>query len=944
MTIQGMSQGLAFSNMSYYMHDEIPAITACDTPPLIADGAQAVYNTAFDMGTASGAGIIVFEVGYPRNDSPTTQPIMYALGDKLEWHYQGNRSSEYSFAQVGESQPTSTDPNLAGHYVDDTGASKFRLMGRGYARGIVGTGFNPDGTPVSTRNGINTNDKGTNKNLYGNKATPLNPYVGSKLLPRTNPVTTWTQPYLVDPAVALSTSAGAFTTQAYQVCDIEFSTGGQTANNGMQSDNTVYPGTKAVACNPAIIPSPNSFGMAGTSVMTFGTQSQHNGYPGLSTNLSQHGSFVSYVQGGNFAYSLVTDGMLTYDWTNGIPLGTYGTARAIPTGSINNANLVKQFAGPYTGHDEPEIANPFSNVEYAGSSAVTIDYGRYAMRQGMMVVPVGNGGIVRCRLEAPFAGTFAEQKIFCPITLPQWGGATGKMGYSEKYTNGALQPFLHIVNGASQSASDHIAVNGNSATTTLSMATNNFNKNIKVNHLITGAGIAHGTIVTAVLDQVDNFGSSLVGGTGYSVGTNITTNQSTQTNGTGLTLDITAISANVTTFNVTNAGNNYNTLGAGTGVQGTSTGSGVGFTCSFFVNFGGASISNVVMTSGGSGHVVGNVLQIQETSNTGAGNTAEVTVTAIGAQGVITAVSINAHGTGYDVGDVLIIGPGGFQPFAGGTVTVSHVYYELTLSIAATIANSATINFHRSKLRESFDTYNELKLNLGQSPETFPGSGIYLDYYDINNTSSSNAPAANGQRGTGHFFNLFSSVAKIKPYATAALALAHWGGGATAKSQTATAYHVPSQNAKYRGQGYPNFKAGGVIGANAAGGGPESNHGHHVLSNHGTRPLAWNTLNATDALAHHGIVNEADWVFTRSNGAARSRLPARGIIDMTKYADNDWDTVGGWYAMKIGSNSYAVQVGSLDYSRGEITVDVIPATAGTSGTVPRNGVARTVTT
>lgn len=939
MSIQGMSQGLAFSNMSYYMNEEIPAITACDTPPLLANGNQGVYNTSFDMGTASGAGIIVFEVGYPRNDSTTTQPIMYALGDKLEWKYAGNYSSEYSFAQVGEAQPTAGGN---ANYVDDTGASRFRLMGRGYARGLVGTGFNPDGTPVTTRGGVNSNDKGTNKNLYGNKSTPLNPYVGSKLLPRTNPVTTWTQPYLVDPSVALSTAAGAFTTQAYDVCDTEFSTGGTTLNNGMQSDLTVYPGTKAAANS---LSNPNSNGLNGNEVMTFGGVAQHNGgTPTGATNLSQHGSFVSYVQSGNFGYSQTVDGVLTYDWTNGIPIGSYGT-RAVPAGSSNNANLVKQFTGPYTGHDEPEIANPFSSAGYAGSSAITLDYGRYAMRQGMMVVPVGGGGIVRCRLEAPFAGTFAEQKIFCPITLPKWGGLDNKMGYLENYTNAALHTALFITNGASQSASDHTSTNGSSATTTLSMATNNFNKSIKVNHLITGTGIVHGTIVTNVLDQVDQLGS-LVGGTGYSVGNGIATSP-TPSGGTGLTLNITAITANVTTFNVTNTGSNYNTVGGGTGVQGTSTGSGVGFTCGFFVQPGSTSISNVVMSSGGSGHVVGNVLQIVETSNTGAGNTAEVTVTAINSAGVIAAVAVNATGTGYDVNDVLAIAGGG----SNATVTVTRVYYELTLSIAATISDLATINFHRSKLRESFDTYNELKLNLGQSPEFPSGSGTFVDYYDINNTSSSSAPTTTvggvptGQRGTGHFFNLFSGVAKIKPYATAAHALAHWGGNAHGgKTQSKTAYHVPSQNAIYRGQGYPDFKAGGSIGANSAGGGPESNHGHHVLSNHGSRPLAWNTLNSTDALAHHGIVNEADWVFTRSNGAIRSRLPATGIIDMTKYGDNDWDTVGGWYAMQIGSNAYAVQVGSLDYSRGEITVDVIPATSGTSGTVPRNGVTRTVTT
>ena len=740
MTIQGMSQGLAFSNMSYYLPNEIPAITPCDTPPLLANNFQGVYNTAFDMGTANGAGIIVFEVGYPRNDSTTTQSIMYGLGDKVEWKYAGNRNSEYSFAQMGEAQPTGAN----GHYVDDTGASKFRLMGRGYGRGVVSTGFNPDGiigTGV-TLNGTNTNAKGTNKNLYGNKATPLSPYVGSRLLPRpVNGATQWTQPYLVDPAVALSTSSGAFTTQAYDVCDTEHSTGGSQSGNCMQGKKVVYPATKAVANSLA---NPNSTGLNGSEVMTFGTTAQNNA--SSLANVLQHGQFCSYVQTGNFGHSQSTvTGVLAYDWVNGIPIGSYNL-RSIPAGSTTEADLVKQFVGPYTGHDEAEIANPFNDISYPGSSGVTIDYGRYAMRQGMMVVPVGGGGVVRVRLEAPFAGTFAEVKIFCPITLPKWGGANNLAGCAEYYADAPLHASLQIQGGTTTSSA--ASTNSTTLLVTQDIAPP---ATISVNHLVTGTGIPHGTIVSAV----------------------------------------------------------------------------------------------------------------------------------------------------------------------SGTT--------LTLSLAASVASGATITFHKSKIRSILDSYNAYKLLHD------PGGVI-----DPTNTTETSA-----------FFDQMSKVVRIKPYNTHTDALNHDFTTQNSKvtPKKFTAYHVPSQNAKYRGQGYPNFKAlGGGLGEESAGGDPKSNHGHHVLSNHGSRPLAWNTLNSTDLLAHHGVVNEADWVFTRDNGARRSRLPARGILDITKYADNDWDTVGGWYAMKIGSNQYAVQVGSLDYSRGELTVDVIPATTGTSGTVPRSGVARTVTT
>ena len=688
MSIQGMSQGLSFSNMSYYISEEVPNIAICTTPPLNAENTQGIYNTTFDMGTASGAAIITFEIGDGYRDQPTTAPIVGGLGDRLSWEYAGTYNSEYSCCQMGEPQP-------GVNYVNDpTATTRYRLMGRGYARGFLSSGYNHNGTGSKTYN--------TNYSLYGNGSVPLSPVTGSKLIASPG---TWTQPYLLDPA-------GGFRTQSYNIPSESDSTDGSGMGNG-----GIYPATRNGYISSA---SP--------------TTPQH----GVGLQQIEHGSFVSYE--GTSPYTMTAStGLPTYDYMN--PSGTY-VKRNLGSGALTDDVL--DYCGPYTGHDEVEGLDKFNSKAYPGSSGVTLDNGRFATRQAMMVVPIAGGGLVRCRLEAPFKGTWAAVKIFCPITLPKWGGANNKAGIASVYSDADLHTALQITGTtgvlASQTSSGSTAVELTAS-----------NADIKVNQLVTGTNVAAGTIVQAV--------------------------------------------------------------------------SGV----------------------------------------------------------------------------------------------------NVTLSIAASgdVTSGSTLTFHKSEIRRLFDNENNRLTNNNLNPQ------YAMDPTDTTDTSD--------------FFTKFASVVKWKPYSTSTQALAHdFADPANTphfpNAANKTFYHVPSQNSIYREQGYAGFKAGGSIGENSAGGGPESNHGEHVLGAHGSRPLAWNTLNSTDELAHHGVVNEGDWVFTKSNGARASRLRARGILDMTVYADNDYDTVGGWYAMKIGSNQYAVQVGSLDYSRGEVTVDVV------SGTVPRNGVVRTVTT
>jgi len=292
----------------------------------------------------------------------------------------------------------------------------------------------------------------------------------------------------------------------------------------------------------------------------------------------------------------------------------------------------------------------------------------------------------------------------------------------------------------------------------------------------------------------------------------------------------------------------------------------------------------------------------------------------------LTVAQINSGGDAPTVGQ-LVTGTGIPQ----GTVVSAVSGTTLTLSQNASIANGVTITYSIHPLRKIYQNYAN-QSNVSLNPDPNDPTVTQADRYN--------------------FFGSLGGVVKFNPYPTAAAALSHNFGapGNTTnfpKAKNKTAYHVPSQNSIYRSQGYGDWKAPG-------GGSPVSNHGSHVLHNHASAALKFNTLasggTVSNSEAFHGIPNVHDWVFSRSNGARRSRLPARGILDRTRHANNQSSTVGGWYAMRItgyfdagnptvsSTKIYAVQVGSLDHTRGDADIDVDSV----ANQVPRDGVIRTI--
>ena len=154
-----MSHGLVHSTMSYYMRDEGfpggPDIEPCGSMNL--DGALGIglYRTGFDMGSATGAAIIVFEVGDVKEDNAGTNAVERALADKLMWHYNGTWGSEYSAVHMGDT--------------DDSGSNADTMHGIGYMRGMIGSELQGSKTAASGQS-------------YTQPSLPLSTVTGSRLL------------------------------------------------------------------------------------------------------------------------------------------------------------------------------------------------------------------------------------------------------------------------------------------------------------------------------------------------------------------------------------------------------------------------------------------------------------------------------------------------------------------------------------------------------------------------------------------------------------------------------------------------------------------------------------------------------------------------------------------------------------------------------------------
>ena len=126
----GLDMGASHSLMSYYVHggaDTIP----CSHDKIIGNGATGLYDIRFDVGTVTGACVIVFEVGAATYNGSSN--VLVPMPDKIRWEYTppaGGSStvygSEYSAVHMGDGAATMSNS------VANT------MRGMGYMRGMIG--------------------------------------------------------------------------------------------------------------------------------------------------------------------------------------------------------------------------------------------------------------------------------------------------------------------------------------------------------------------------------------------------------------------------------------------------------------------------------------------------------------------------------------------------------------------------------------------------------------------------------------------------------------------------------------------------------------------------------------------------------------------------------------------------------------------------------------
>tara|TARA_R110001592_G_scaffold63838_1_gene195902 strand:- start:4440 stop:6224 length:1785 start_codon:yes stop_codon:yes gene_type:complete len=185
-------------------------------------------------------------------------------------------------------------------------------------------------------------------------------------------------------------------------------------------------------------------------------------------------------------------------------------------------------------------------------------------------------------------------------------------------------------------------------------------------------------------DGVKTFTAIAAGGagTGYAVSASaLATTAVSPGVGAGLTVQVTAIKAAVTTFGSLVGGTGY------TGATGVATtvapagGSGATITT---VTGGGAGtpVTAATLVAGGAGYSVGDVLTI-----TGGGANATVTVTAIAATGAISAVTVLNEGAAYAVGDDVTV-VGGNNDAVLDIASVSAGSVEVTSTSAAGVVTT----------------------------------------------------------------------------------------------------------------------------------------------------------------------------------------------------------------------------------------------------------------
>ena len=299
----------------------------------------------------------------------------------------------------------------------------------------------------------------------------------------------------------------------------------------------------------------------------------------------------------------------------------------------------------------------------------------------------------------------------------------------------------------------NVTANGSGIVTAVSV--NQSGSGYDINDQIFIPPVATGSVLT-----LDN--ATLVGGGGFTSATGVITVGA----GTGLTVDTTAVGGIITAVTINNPGSGFNagdiitiptvvpgvvlafdevSLFRGRGQTDrtnviTTGGAGGGLSVDVTVNEFGL-IDTIAINNAGTGYVVGNTISIPPpiigdvrtvgnivagtgyisgtnvaTTTTGAGTGLTLDVTA--SAGGITAVTVNARGSGYVAGDSITVTGG-----TGGRVNVFTVSTDATIDISSVTAN-ATIEVDTVAVIASINVANVVELSTIEIGTTNAGGAI----------------------------------------------------------------------------------------------------------------------------------------------------------------------------------------------------------------------------
>ena len=199
-------------------------------------------------------------------------------------------------------------------------------------------------------------------------------------------------------------------------------------------------------------------------------------------------------------------------------------------------------------------------------------------------------------------------------------------------------------------------------------------------------------------------------GSGYTSSSNVAT---TLGSGSNLTLNTTTL---IPQFSISQAGTNYNIA---TNVSTSTSGSGTGLTVNITAvdpvggGIVGLNINNPGLNYGGSAVV----------TISGGGGNAQITLSS-GSNGVLSTVEVNSGGSGYVVGDVVNIG--GAAPAAGATATVNSINDVLYFLPPGDLHRIGTVIYKDEKEIERIERNDLLQINLSKLTKPTTTYPVYL--------------------------------------------------------------------------------------------------------------------------------------------------------------------------------------------------------------------------